>query len=147
MGASTDEIDREITSTREHLDENLGVLERRAASGARRIGLYVAAGVGAGLLVGGIAFLAYRRFRRPSLRDRLEGVLPDVLTGLPDEVRSKLRMRPIKIVISEQSEAEPGMWEAIGRKVAPAVASTAVGAAMSRMFRGESTIADSAREE
>ena len=142
MGASTDEIDREINSTRAHLDENLGVLERRAASGARRIGLYVAAGVAAGLVVGGVAFLAYRRFRKPSLRDRLEGVLPDVLTGLPDEIRSKLHLRPIKIVISEQSEAEPGVWASIGRKVAPAIVSTAVGTAMSRVLRRPSAAGD-----
>jgi hypothetical protein len=141
VGATTDEIDREINSTRAHL-------ERRAASSARRIGLYVAAGVAAGLLVGGIAFLAYRRFRRPSLRDRLEGVLPDVLTGLPDEIRSKLRLRPIKIVISEQPENEPGVWEAIGRKVAPAVVSTAVGTAVSHVLRRHSAAAaDSPREE
>jgi hypothetical protein len=145
VGATTDEIDREINSTREHLDENLGVLERRAATSARRIALYVAAGVGAGLVVGGVAFLAYRRFRKPSLRDRLEGVLPEALTSLPEEIRSKLRLRPIKIVISEQPENEPGMWEAIGRKVAPAVVSTAVGAAMSRVFR-RGTVGASPRE-
>jgi len=37
MGASSAEIDQEIKDTRRELDEKLGILERRAASGARRV--------------------------------------------------------------------------------------------------------------
>jgi hypothetical protein len=136
VGTSSDEIEREITSTRERLDENLDVLERRAASGARRVAVIVAIGAAAGLVVAGVALIVYRRRRRPSLGDRLQDILPDALTGLPDEVRSRLRHRPFKVVITEAGAGrEPGMWESIGRKVAPALVSTAVGTVVSRALR------------
>ena len=135
MGASANEIDREISETRAGLDEKLNVLEKRAASGARRVGIMAAIGLAAGLAVAGAAFLVYRRVRRPSLTDRLQDFLPDALTGLPDEVRSRLRSGPIKVVITQGDDAaEPGTWESIGRKVAPTLVSTALGGVMSRVL-------------
>ncbi|TMC87889.1 MAG: hypothetical protein E6J12_12225, partial [Chloroflexi bacterium] len=135
MGASANEIDREISETRAGLDEKLNVLEKRAASGARRLGIMAAIGLAAGLAVAGAAFLVYRRVRRPSLTDRLQDFLPDALTGLPDEVRSRLRSGPIKVVITQGDEdAEPGTWESTGRKVAPTLVSTALGGVMSRLL-------------
>ena len=135
MGASANEIDREISETRAGLDEKLNVLEKRAASGARRVGIMATIGLAAGLAVAGAAFLVYRRVRRPSLTDRLQDFLPDALTGLPDEVRSRLRSGPIKVVITQGDEdAEPGTWESIGRKVAPTLVSTALGGVMSRLL-------------
>src|SRR4029077_13566032 len=50
MGASTDEIVRQIAETRDHVDENLTILERRAAANARRVAIIVAAGVAAGIV-------------------------------------------------------------------------------------------------
>ena len=135
MGASANEIDREISETRAGLDEKLNVLEKRAASGARRLGIMAAIGLAAGLAVAGAAFLVYRRVRRPSLTERLQDFLPDALTGLPDEVRSRLRSGPIKVVITQGDDAaEPGTWESIGRKVAPTLVSTALGGVMSRVL-------------
>jgi len=46
MGASTDEIDRQINETRDHIDRNLGMLERRAASNAIRFGRVATAVLG-----------------------------------------------------------------------------------------------------
>jgi len=135
VGASANEIDREISETRAGLDEKLNVLEKRAASGARRLGIMAAIGLAAGLAVAGAAFLVYRRVRRPSLTERLQDFLPDALTGLPDEVRSRLRSGPIKVVITQGDDAaEPGTWESIGRKVAPTLVSTALGGVMSRVL-------------
>ncbi len=65
MGASADEIDRQISSTRDHIDANLDVLERRATSGAKRAGVIALAGLVAGLAIAGAAFLVYRKVRRP----------------------------------------------------------------------------------
>ncbi len=136
MGASADEIDRQITSTREQIDANLDVLERRAASGAKRVGVVVAAGLVAGLALGGVAYLVYRKVRRPSLADRLQDVLPDVLTDLPDGIKSRFRDRPFKVVITDRSEeARPSTWESIGQRLAPTVVSSAVSAVMAQAMR------------
>jgi hypothetical protein len=135
MGASSNEIDREINATRAHLDENLDVLERRAAMRARKVGLMVAAGLAAGLALAGVAVLVYRRTRRPSLTDRVRDMLPQALTSLPEEVRARVARGPIRVVITQgDEEAEPGTWELIGRKVAPAIVSTAAGTVVSRLL-------------
>jgi Na+/glutamate symporter len=136
MGASADEIDRQINSTRDQIDANLDVLERRAASGAKRVGAIAAVGLVAGLAIGGVAYLVYRKVRRPSLTDRLHEMLPDVIADLPDEIKSRLRDRPFKVVITNRSEeAQPNTWESIGQRLAPTVVSSAVGAVMAQAVR------------
>ena len=136
MGASADEIDRQINSTRDQIDANLDVLERRAASGAKRVGVLAAAGLIAGLAIAGVAYLVYRKVRKPSLADRVRDVLPDAIAGLPEELKSRMKARPFKVVITDGSEdAQPGTWEAIGQRLAPTIVSSAVGAAMSRAIR------------
>lgn len=133
MGASADEIDRQINSTRDQIDANLDVLERRAASGARRVGVLAAAGLIAGLAIAGAAYLVYRRVRKPSLAERVHQMLPDAIAGLPDEIKSRLKVRPFKVVITDGSEdAQPGTLEAIGQRLAPTIVSSAVGAVMAR---------------
>lgn len=137
MGASADEIERQISSTRDQIDANLDVLEKRAASGAKRAGLMIAAGLLAGLAVGGVAYLVYRKVRKPSLADRVHGMLPDALADLPNEIRKRLPDRPFRVVITNASDAEakPGTWESIGRRLAPAVVSSAVSAVMATALK------------
>ena len=137
MGASADEIDRQIGSTRDQIDANLDVLERRAASGARRVGLMIAGGLAAGLAVGGVAYLVYRKVRKPSLGGRVHDVLPDALADLPGEIRKRLPDRPFRVVISSGSDAEakPGTWESIGQRLAPTVVSSAVSAVMASALK------------
>jgi hypothetical protein len=136
MGASADEIDRQISSTRDQIDANLDVLERRAASGAKRFGAFAAAGLIAGLAIAGVAYLVYRRVRKPSLAERVHEMLPDALADLPDDIKSRLKARPFKVVITDRSEdAEPGAWESIGRHVAPTLVGSAVSAVMAQATR------------
>src|SRR5439155_17602685 len=66
MGASSAEIDRQIRETRGQLDEKLALLEKRAASGARRYGR-IAAGVAAGVAAIAIGVVLYRRRRQRSV--------------------------------------------------------------------------------
>src|SRR5437016_6349398 len=73
MGASAREIERQIKETRERMDENLTVLEQRAASNAVRVGKIVAVAAGVAAAVVGGSFL-YRRGGRPTLKDRLERI-------------------------------------------------------------------------
>jgi len=74
MGVTADEIDRQINETRDHIDENLGVLERRAASNAIRYGRVAAMVLGV-VAVAGAGVLIYRRINRPSRREQLQGKL------------------------------------------------------------------------
>jgi len=134
MGAPTDEIGRQIAETRKHVDENLTILEKRAAANARRVAIIVAAGVAAGLVVGGGAFLIYRHMRKPGMSERLHDMIPDALTDLPETIRTRFKGRPVKVVISSGEDRE-SVWESIARKVAPAVATTMVGAVTARIVR------------
>ena len=144
MGASTDEIDRQIDETRDHIDQNLGVLERRAASNAVRYGRVAAVVLGV-VAVAGAGVLVYRRINRPSRRERLQAMLvealkdlPDTLRDLPDEVTSRLKkpLPSIKVVVNKKDGSkEPGTVEGIVRKVVPAVVTTASGALIGRFVR------------
>jgi hypothetical protein len=140
MGASADEIDRQINSTRDQIDANIDVLERRAVSGAKRVGVMIAVGLAAGLAIGGVAYLVYRKVRRPSLGGRVRDVLPDALADLPDEIRKRLPDRPFRVVITSGSDAEakPGTWESIGHRLAPTVVSSAVSAVMASALKRRS---------
>jgi hypothetical protein len=144
MGASADEIDRQINETRDHIDENLGVLERRAATSAMRYGRLAAVVLGV-VALAGAGVLVYRRIYRPSRRAQLQGMLiealkdlPDTLRDLPDEVTARLKkpLPSIKVVVHGKGEAkEPGTVESIVRKVAPALVTTASGALIDRFTR------------
>ena len=135
MGAPTDEIGRQIAETRDHVDTNLTILEHRAATNARRIGIMVAAGVAAGVVIAGAAFLIYRQTRKPSVRERLRDVVPDALTDLPETIRKRFKGRPVRVVISSGDDRET-VWESVLRKAGPAVVTSVVGAAVSRAMAG-----------
>lgn len=143
MGASADEIDRQIKETREHIDANLGVLEQRAASNAVRYGRIAALIVGV-VAVAGAGVLIYRRINRPTRTEQLRSMviealkdLPDSLRDLPDEVSARLK-RPlpsIKVVVNGDASEEPGTLERVVRRVAPAVVGTASSALIERFTR------------
>jgi hypothetical protein len=143
MGASADEIDRQIKETREHIDENLGVLEQRAASNAVRYGKIAAVIVGV-VAVAGAGVLICRRINRPTRTEQLRSMviealkdLPDSLRDLPEEVSARLK-RPlpsIKVVVNGDASEEPGTLERVVRRVAPAVVGTASSALIERFTR------------
>jgi hypothetical protein len=145
MGTSEDQIDRQIEATREHIDENLDVLEERAASNAARYGRIAAIVVGV-VVVTSAGVLIYRRMNRRSRRERLQDMvvealkgLPDSLRELPDEVMTRIK-RPlpsVKVVVNGQEDVarEPGTLEGIVRRVAPAMVSTASSAVIDRLTR------------
>jgi hypothetical protein len=144
MGAAADEIDRQIGETRDHIDENLGVLEQRAASNARRYGRVAVVLVGMAAVVGA-GVLIYRRINPPSRREQVQRMLiqalkdlPDSLRDLPDEAKARFKnpLPRIKVVVNgEEDSNERGTAESIVRKVAPAVVSTASGALVDRFVR------------
>lgn len=131
MGASSAEIDEEIRQTRGELDRQLAVLERRAASGARRYGL-IAAGIAAGVLAVAAGVIVYRRRRQAPVK-RLQGMIGSARRW-PKRARERL---PIKVVVTDRAHEErsPSAWAGIAQKVAPAVAGSATGAVIARFGR------------
>lgn len=144
MGTAADEIDRQIKETREHLDENLDVLEQRAASNAMRFGRIAAVVLGV-VAVAGTGVLIYRRMHRKSRREQMQSLVLEVLRDLPDSLRDlpgevttrfKKQLPSIKVVVNGEGEArERGTFEGIVRKVTPAVLTTASSAVIDRFTR------------
>jgi hypothetical protein len=132
MGASAREIEREIRETRERMDENLTRLEGTAASRAARYGRWAAVGVGV-LAVAGVAFVVYRRTRKPPLRDRLSEASVERLRELLEQFREELPSVTVKV--NDRSAREPGTLETVIRKVAPAIIGTASTAVLERIAR------------
>jgi hypothetical protein len=136
MGASADQIEREIRETRERMDENLDALEERAASSALRYGRIAAV---AAVVVGAsvAAILVYRRVRRPSVKERLEGVSPRALREMAVEfgTRAKKQFPSVTVTVNERKEPEPGPVQSILRKVAPTLIGTASTAVIEKMTR------------
>jgi hypothetical protein len=132
MGASAREIEREIKETRERMDENLTRLEGSAASSAIRYGRLAAIGVGV-VAAAGIAYLVYRRTRKPRLRQRLNDASIERVRELLDKLREELPS--VTVTVNDRTEREPGTFESILRKVAPAIVGTASTAVLERIAR------------
>lgn len=136
MGAPANEIERQIKETRDRIDENLGALERRAASNAMRYGRIAAVVIGLAL-AGGAGLVLYRRLRRPTLKDRLENMSVQSLRELADQVTARIKkpLPSVKLTVNEKSETEPGVVESIVRKVGPAIVGSASTALIERTIR------------
>jgi hypothetical protein len=134
MGASAREIERQIKETRARMDDNLTRLEGRASSSAVRFGRIAAIVLGV-VAIGGVAYVVYRRTRRPTLRDRLDDVSLDNLRTLVGDASDRVRDRlpSVTVRFNEKTEQEPGTVESIIRKVGPALVGTAGSALLSRM--------------
>jgi uncharacterized membrane protein YccC len=126
MGASAREIEREIRETRGRMDDNLTQLEGKAVSSAVRFGRFAAIGLGVLVAAGG-AYLLYRRLRKPTLKDRLDGLSIDKLRSLAQQLSGRLRdeLPSVTVTLNEKTALEPGTLERIVRKVAPALIGTA----------------------
>jgi len=131
MGASANEIERQIRETRDRMDDNLTRLEGQAASNARRYGI-IAGAVAALALVAGAAFFVYRRTHQPTLRERLGDLSLDDLRGLAR--RWKDAAPTVTLRVNEKESEEPGTVEAIVREVAPALVGTAGSALLHRLI-------------
>lgn len=137
MGASSAEIDQQIKETRQHLDDNLDVLERRAVSGAKRIArIGVAVGVGLAATAG-VVLAVYALRRRRSVAARLHDAVPGSIRDLRRDLSRKLRRRPaVKVVIAGEGQSgDSQAWRSIAQKVASTLAVSAATAISSRILR------------
>lgn len=135
MGASSADIDQAIRDARGELDETLGVLERRAARGARVYGR-VAAGVAVGVAAVVVGVLVYRRRQQKNVVKRLRHVFFESVRDLPEEMTTKLKKKlPIKVVITDRDVEGSGgsAWSGIAAKIAPTLVGSATGAVMARL--------------
>jgi hypothetical protein len=135
MGASSAEIDQEIREAREELDRKLGILESRAASGARTYGR-IAAGVAVGVVAVAIGVIVYRRRRQKVTVTTLRKAVFETLRDLPDEARARFMEKlPIKIVVTDKDDEEgtSNTWSSLAQKIAPTVVGSATGAILARM--------------
>ena len=134
MGASAREIERQIKETRARMDDNLTRLENQASSSAARYGRMAAIALGV-VAVGGVAYVVYRRTRRPKLRDRLDELSIDNLRTLIADAsaRMKERLPSVTVRLNEKTDDEPGTFESILRKAAPALVGTAGTALVERI--------------
>jgi hypothetical protein len=118
------------------MDENLTRLEGSAATNAVRYGQIAAVGAGV-LAFAAVAFVVYRRSRKPTLRNRLDNVSLDRVRELVDKLREELPS--VTVTVNDKSAREPGMFEAIMRKVVPALIGTASTAVLERVTRPSRT--------
>ncbi|HEV8596160.1 MAG TPA: hypothetical protein VGR23_00450 [Candidatus Dormibacteraeota bacterium] len=116
------------------MDDNLTRLEGRASSSAVRFGRIAAIVLGV-VALGGVAYVVYRRTRRPTLRDRLDDLSLDNLRTLVGDASDRVRERlpSVTVRFNEKTEQEPGTVESIIRKVGPALVGTAGSALLSRV--------------
>lgn len=130
MGSSAREIERQITETRERMDANLTRLEDTAAGRAARYGKWAALGLGV-VALAGVAFVVYRRTRKPTMRERIDDMsvarLQDLLGRLKEEFPS--------VTVRVNEKREPSILESTIRKVAPAIVGTASTAVLQRLVR------------
>ena len=136
MGGSARDIEREIKETRERMDDNLTRLEGSAATSAVRLARIAAVAAGV-LAVAGIAFLVYRRTRKPTLRDRLDDLSVDELRASVRKLSRRLKeeVPSVTVRVNEHAPREPGMLGTMARKVAPAIVGTATTAVLERIAR------------
>jgi len=79
LGASPDEISRQIAKTREEIEDNIVTLRQRSEVAVERgkRALLIAAGIGASAAVAVIgAIVVYRMTRPVTVRERVERVIP-----------------------------------------------------------------------
>jgi len=137
MGPSSAEIDQQIKETRQHLDDNLDVLERRAVSGAKRMAR-IGAVVGVALAAtAGVVLAVYTLRRRRSVAARLRDVVPGSIRDLPRDLSKKLKRRPaVKVVIAgDEQSSDSSAWRSIAQKVVSTLAVSAATAISSRLLR------------
>ncbi|TMC84564.1 MAG: hypothetical protein E6J06_06410 [Chloroflexi bacterium] len=118
------------------MDDNLTALEGRAASSAARYGRLAAIGLVV-VAAGGAAYFIYRRMRRPTLKDRLDGLSVEKLRSLAEELSGRVKdeLPSVTVTVNEKTEREPGTIESLLRKLAPALVGTASTALLDRVSR------------
>jgi hypothetical protein len=146
MGASSDQLERQIAEVRGSMESKIIELRERSRTQVRRISrtLVIAVGVGAAVgvaVVGGL--IVYRITRPPTTRERIERVVPKGLMKDLRRVRQTLELGlrrqvpPMRMYIGDKQlgeEKPASQWERIAVNVARAAATAAASAVVARMM-------------
>ena len=144
MGPNTTQIERQIAETREDIESTIVELRERSRRTVQRgarvalVALAVGAAIGA---AAGAGFVIYRLARPPSMRERVERVVP--VASLGDLVRETRRrfdprrkLPPIRLYVGDRAVGESPPETTVERLViraAQAAGTAAAAALVSRM--------------
>jgi hypothetical protein len=135
MGPSSDEIQTELTETREDLDRKLDDIERRAKFSLRKYAKYAPAAAGALGTAGTVvaAVLLVRSRRRRSLADHVGRAVPKPLWRLGSAAALMRRGIPsMRIYIGQQEpvrESQSSRLQSIALRAAESASAAAASAA------------------
>jgi hypothetical protein len=145
MGASSDQLERQIAEVRGSMESKIVELRERSRKQVRRVSrtLVIAAGVGAAVGVAAVsALVIYKLTRPPTRRERLQRVVPAGLMKDLKRVRQtfELGLRrnvpPMRLYVGDRQlgeEKPSSQWEKIAINAARAAATAAASAVVARL--------------
>jgi hypothetical protein len=145
MGASSDQLERQIAEVRGSMESKIIELRERSRTQVRRISrtLVVAVGVGAAVGVAAVGVLVvYRLTRPPTARERLQRVIPPGLMKDLKRIRQTLELGvrrnlpPVRLYVGDRQlgeEKPASQWERIAVNAARAAATAAASAVVARL--------------
>jgi integrase len=138
MGANTTQIERQIAETRDDIESTIIQLRERSRNAVRRGAVFALAAVAVGAAVGA-GFVAWRLTRPPTMRERVNRVIPLDLNWI-DELRRRLdlsrRLPPIRLYVGDRAVGESPPETTVERLVvraAQAAGTAAAAAIVSRL--------------
>jgi hypothetical protein len=145
MGASSDQLERQIVEIRGSMESKIIELRERSRTQVRRLSrtLVIAVGVGAAVGVAVVgALIVYRVTRPPTARERVERVIPrGVMKDLRRarqtlELGLRRQVPPMRLYVGDKQlgeEKPSSQWERIAVNVARAAATAAASAVVARL--------------
>jgi hypothetical protein len=145
MGASSDQLERQIVEIRGSMESKIIELRERSRTQVRRLSrtLVIAVGVGAAVGVAVVgALIVYRVTRPPTARERVERVIPrGVMKDLRRarqtlELGLRRQVPPMRLYVGDKQlgeEKPSSQWERIAVNVGRAAATAAASAVVARL--------------
>jgi hypothetical protein len=146
MGASSDQLERQIVEIRGSMESKIIELRERSRTQVRRLSrtLVIAVGVGAAVGVAVVgALIVYRVTRPPTARERVERVIPrGVMKDLRRarqtlELGLRRQVPPMRLYVGDKQlgeEKPSSQWERIAVNVARTAATAAASAVVARLM-------------
>jgi hypothetical protein len=145
MGASSDQLERQIAEVRGSMESKIIELRERSRTQVRRVSrtLVIAVGVGAAVGVAAVgALIVYRLTRPPTTRERLQRVVPPGVLKDMKRIRQTLELGlrrnvpPMRLYVGDRQlgeEKPSSQWEKIAVNVARAAGTAAASAVVARL--------------
>jgi hypothetical protein len=145
MGASSDQLERQIAEVRGSMESKIIELRERSRTQVRRVSrtLVIAVGVGAAVGVAAVgALIVYRLTRPPTTRERLQRVVPPGVLKDMKRIRQTLELGlrrnvpPMRLYVGDRQlgeEKPSSQWEKIAVNAARAAGTAAASAVVARL--------------